>query len=106
MKPTSKSKTPLPETTLPKQSSNNLPTPDAPVSPDLREVSLRETISERAYYLWQKYGEPDGRSAEIWLEAERQLLGSDARINQQATGAVSAPALGAATKPAARNLTA
>jgi len=37
---------------------------------------LQETISRRARELWQRYGCPSGRDEEIWLEAERQVLGS------------------------------
>ncbi len=34
-------------------------------------------ISRRAAELWENYGRPEGRDLEIWLEAERQLLGVD-----------------------------
>jgi hypothetical protein len=34
-----------------------------------------EDISQRATSIWQSYGQPEGRDTEIWLEAERQLLG-------------------------------
>lgn len=38
-----------------------------------------EDITLRAILLWQNYGKPEGRDTEIWLEAERQLLGTDRR---------------------------
>ncbi len=34
-------------------------------------------ISRRATELWESQGRPEGRDQEIWLEAERQLLGMD-----------------------------
>ncbi len=37
----------------------------------------QEDISRRATMLWENYGRPEGRDVEIWLEAERQLLGVD-----------------------------
>lgn len=36
-----------------------------------------EDISRRARELWERHGRPEGRDQEIWLEAERQLLGVD-----------------------------
>jgi|GEM_PF-2189875 Protein of unknown function (DUF2934). len=53
---------------------------NAPASPDLRERPLHEEIAACARELWRKYGCPVGRDEQIWLEAERQLLGSDSRI--------------------------
>lgn len=32
-----------------------------------------EAISQRAEEIWRKYGSPEGRDEEIWLEAEGQL---------------------------------
>ena len=40
-------------------------------------TASHESISQRARELWQSYGRPEGRDNEIWLEAERQLLGVD-----------------------------
>ncbi|HET7537266.1 MAG TPA: DUF2934 domain-containing protein [Candidatus Didemnitutus sp.] len=59
-----------------------------PVSPDTRELPLNTEIARHAYDLWEKYGHPEGRDIEIWLEAERQLLGVDANVNRLAGGAV------------------
>ncbi|MDX2185850.1 MAG: DUF2934 domain-containing protein [Opitutaceae bacterium] len=61
-------------------------------TPNLRTRPLHEEISERARDLWQRYGQPEGRDEEIWLEAERQLLGADSLVNN-ADGAVSAKQL-------------
>ncbi len=61
----------------------------APASPaDTRTLPLEERISHQAHALWEGYGRPAGRDVAIWLEAERQVLGVDPRVNQQAGGAV------------------
>jgi hypothetical protein len=62
-----------------------------------RALPLHESIATRAYELWDRYGRPPGRDVEIWLEAERQLLGTDARIADQGFGSVPAPLLRQAT---------
>ena len=49
-------------------------------SPDLRTRPLHEDIAACARELWRKYGCPVGRDEQIWLEAERQLLGVDPNI--------------------------
>lgn len=57
------------------------PPPEAaPGSPNLRTRPLHEEISHRARELWQSYGCPAGRDEQIWLEAERQLLGADSQV--------------------------
>lgn len=69
----------------------------APVLPsDTRTLPLHQEIATQAYILWQHYGQPAGRDVSIWLEAERQVLGVDNRVNQQASGAVEAKPLGSA----------
>jgi hypothetical protein len=68
--------------------------PEHPVLPDTRTLPLEKEISRHAYRLWQHYGCPRGRDVDIWLEAERQLLGLDPRVNQQPGGAVLAAPLG------------
>lgn len=50
----------------------------------------QETISQRARELWEHYGRPDGRDNEIWLEAERQLLGVDSQVEGSGNTSVSA----------------
>ena len=57
-----------------------------------RRVPLHDEISQRARELWEKYGRPTDHDQEIWLEAERQLLGTDAKVRNAGTGAGSAPA--------------
>jgi len=61
-----------------------------PVSNDTRTTPLHEEIATQAYILWEHYGHPQGRDLSIWLEAERQVLGTDASVNLQAGGAVKA----------------
>ncbi len=36
---------------------------------------LSDTISTRAYLLWEAAGQPDGRDQEFWLQAESELNG-------------------------------
>lgn len=57
----------------------------------------QEDISQRARELWESYGRPDGRDTEIWLEAERQLLGVDAHVEGSGNTSVSASAFDEAT---------
>jgi len=40
------------------------------------ERSLEQQIRERAYDIWNASGRKDGRAAEHWLSAERELLAS------------------------------
>ena len=40
---------------------------------DVREPVDANTISRRAYLLWEKAGRPQGRDTEFWLQAETQL---------------------------------
>lgn len=63
---------------------------------DTRTIPLHQEIATQAYILWDHYGRPSGRDVDIWLEAERQVLGIDQRVNQQAGGAVEAKPLGLA----------
>jgi len=50
----------------------------------------QENISQRAKELWEGYGRPTGRDKEIWLEAERQLLGVDPSVEGRGGISVSA----------------
>lgn len=59
-------------------------------------VPLHQEIAAQAYILWDHYGQPEGRDVEIWLEAERQVLGVDREVNQQPGGAVESKPLGSA----------
>ena len=60
-------------------------------------TASQEEISQRARELWERYGRPDGRDTEIWLEAERQLLGVDAQVEGSGDISVSAPAFDEST---------
>ena len=42
------------------------------------ERSLEQQIRERAYDIWNASGRENGRAAEHWLSAERELLASQA----------------------------
>ncbi len=59
--------------------------------------ATQESISQRARELWERYGRPEGRDNEIWLEAERQLLGVDAQVEGEANASVSAQQLDEST---------
>lgn len=59
--------------------------------------ATQESISQRARELWERYGRPEGRDTEIWLEAERQLLGVDAQVEGEANASVSAQQLDEST---------
>lgn len=70
-----------------------------PTPPDTRAMDLHMEISRQARALWEGYGCPVGRDLGIWLEAERQVLGTDAQTRQSASGAVSAAVDAAAQYP-------
>lgn len=65
---------------------------NGPATPDLRSRPLHEDIAACARELWRKYGCPVGRDEQIWLEAERQLLGADRNV-ARVGGSTSAEAL-------------
>lgn len=60
-------------------------------------TASQEDISQRARELWEHYGRPEGRDTEIWLEAERQLLGVDSQVEGSNNTSVSAPAFDEST---------
>jgi hypothetical protein len=70
--------------------------PPVSIPSDTRDVSLHQEIATQAHILWERYGQPSGRDVSIWLEAERQVLGVDPRVNQQPGGSVDAKDLGSA----------
>lgn len=76
-----------------KKSAPANPPPAVPVPSDTRTVPLHQEIATQARVLWNHYGQPAGRDVDIWLEAERQVLGVDGRVSQQAGGAVDAKKL-------------
>jgi hypothetical protein len=68
--------------------------PAHPIPSDVRAVPLHDAISRQAEKLWKRYGSPQGRDDEIWLEAEGQVLGTDRQARQVGGGAVPAEPLG------------
>jgi hypothetical protein len=40
-------------------------------------MTIKQTIAERAYQLWNARGRPHGSEEEDWLEAERQLASEE-----------------------------
>lgn len=71
-----------------------------PMPPDTRTLPLHDAVSRQAEKLWDRYGRPQGRDEEIWLEAEGQVLGTDRQANQQSGGAIPAAPLGDVFRPA------
>jgi hypothetical protein len=67
-------------------------------SPDLRTQPLEQKIAGAAEELWRGYGRPKGRDVEIWLEAERQVLGTDPEISRLG-GSTPAEALNQSSPP-------
>lgn len=65
---------------------------------DTRRKVLHDDIARRAQELWEQYGRPQERDLEIWLEAERQLLGADPAVKTEGQGSVSAPQLAESTR--------
>jgi hypothetical protein len=76
-RPTARPPSPAPTAAQPDSGSGG-PTSAAP---DLRTLPLEEKIAANAHELWQNYGRPAGRDLDIWLEAERQVLGPDPEIS-------------------------
>ena len=37
----------------------------------------REKVRDRAYQLWDRAGQPEGRDQEFWFDAERELAEED-----------------------------
>ena len=37
----------------------------------------QEKIRDRAYQLWDRAGQPEGREQEFWFEAEREMADED-----------------------------
>jgi hypothetical protein len=34
---------------------------------------FNKMVSERAYYIWESMGKPEGKDMEIWVKAEKEL---------------------------------
>lgn len=47
---------------------------EAEIAANIKPVTDAQ-ISERAYYLWEKAGRPEGDGQEFWLAAEKELRG-------------------------------
>jgi hypothetical protein len=39
-----------------------------------KKPDVGQMIRDRAYYIWEAKGRPQGREMEIWLEAEKDVL--------------------------------
>lgn len=86
---------------MPKSRPTVKPTP-APAPIEQPGRNLQEDIARQARVLWQGYGQPQGRDLDIWLEAERQVLGADPLVRMAEGGqAVSAAEFAAGSDPVA-----
>jgi hypothetical protein len=74
--------------------------PSAPVNS--RQHPTDTEIASRARQLWEGYGRPEGRDEQIWLEAERQLLGVDSEVVDLGGGPVAAKPLRQSTSTGPR----
>lgn len=41
---------------------------------NISQEMLNTMITERAYYIWEERGRPEGQDMDIWLQAEREIL--------------------------------
>jgi hypothetical protein len=71
------------------------PSPHSPA--EVRNQAWNDEISRRAKELWAQYGKPSGRDEDIWLEAECQLLGTDAYARAVQCGEAAVPPAAADT---------
>jgi hypothetical protein len=63
-------------------------------------MSIRHTIQERSYLIWEREGRPHGRNLEHWVMAEAEL--SAEQVEPKAAAAKSAASPKAAVKSAAK----
>ena len=54
----------------------------------------KDSIRDRAYALWEADGRPDGRDAEHWARAERELTDEAALADEQSDFALQPPLTG------------
>ena len=60
-------------------------------------------IRQRAYEMWDRDGRPDGRSEDYWLQAERELAGSDSAAARSPQSEAAAPTQAAPQSKRAAN---
>lgn len=51
----------------------------------------QEKIRARAFQLWERAGQPDGRSDEFWFEAEREMAEQGDTDSSEAASEVEIP---------------
>jgi Protein of unknown function (DUF2934) len=74
---------------------NNHETPQL----EVRQQVSHQEISRRAEELWRQSGSPQGRDDEIWLEAERQILGTGISLLSATQGSAGAGPSAAEIRP-------
>lgn len=53
--------------------SNTIVTKSSTGKCNLNEAQLNRMISERAYFIWEEQGRPQGADFDIWLQAEKDI---------------------------------
>lgn len=66
------------------------------------ETAAHEEIARRAHELWEQEGRPEGRDADHWLEAERQLRGTSNEPDASTDARAEARAIKASAERRAR----
>lgn len=51
----------------------------------------QEKVRDRAYQLWDRAGQPEGRDQEFWFDAERELAEEDEFDTSEAASQVEQP---------------
>ena len=51
----------------------------------------QEKVRDRAYQLWDRAGQPEGRDQEFWFDAERELADEDEFDTSEAAAQVQQP---------------
>jgi hypothetical protein len=64
------------------RASNRATRIEDPSQSDMSEASIKESIANLAYALWQRRGCPHGSADEDWREAERQLRESPEQVSR------------------------
>jgi Protein of unknown function (DUF2934) len=57
-------------------------------------TQISHSIAQRAYYIWEQMGRPDGQALEHWLRAEAELLSRAAQTAAIIEAAPAAPKRG------------
>jgi len=56
-----------------KRTSKKTTTKKTTKRPTIDAAALNHMVSERAYYVWEEWGKPQGRDVDIWAQAEKDI---------------------------------